>query len=165
MRWLALALTLLAAGPAAADFSGPGYTISEVPIGSSPYPLFQNHTGITATTTNTSTTFTCVTTCSNLYVGVALYNGAVWPGKTIVTAINGTTITTNLAAIQDNASPVGAQVGYDRWSTTSSLLANTAGFQTIWGGQAAVGNSTCVEQYLRGDCQNAAHVTACMLLT
>src|SRR5260221_7257445 len=143
MRWLALALTLLAAGPAAADFSGPGYTISEVPIGSSLYPLFQNHTGITATTTNNSTTFTCVTLCSNLYVGVALYSGTVWPGKTVVTAINGTTITTSLAATADNASPISVQVGYDRWSTTSSLLANTAGIYNNWGGGNGGADLTC----------------------
>lgn len=122
-------------------------------IGTGLYPVYLNHTGITATTTNTSFTFTCVTLCSNLYVGVALYNGAVWPGGTVVTVIAGTTITTNLAAIQTNASPVGVQLGIDRWSTTSTALVNNLGVRQIWSGAAALGNSTWVEQYLPGQCQ------------
>src|SRR5258708_39074802 len=143
MRALVVALMLLLAGSAAAQqvrtSPPPLSALTELPIGASLSPVFQNHTGITATTTNSSTPFTWVTLCSNLYVGVALYSGTVWPGKTVVTAINGTTITTSLAATADNASPISVQVGYDRWSTTSSLLANTAGFQTIWGGQAPGG--------------------------
>src|SRR5258708_27970080 len=102
MRALVVALMLLLAGSAAAQqvttSPTPLSALTELPVGASLYPVFQNHTGITATTTNTSTTFTCVTLCSNLYVAVALYSGTAWPAKPAVPALHRTPIPTRPAA-------------------------------------------------------------------
>jgi hypothetical protein len=118
-------------------------------VGTSLYPTIQAPISTTATTTNGSAVIT-VTSAAGLTVGMGVY-GSFVPGGcngnetvfqgTYIKAIAGTSVTMSCAAIATNASPVAVQFGQARYDTTSTLIANDIGTQTLKVGAAAQGNT------------------------
>lgn len=116
-------------------------------LGTSLYPVYQNRVFTTATTTMGLNTITVASV-----IGIAvnqMINGN-FAVNFLVTHISGNTITMNNPATVTNVSPTSAIFGLDRWSTTSSFLANTIGAQNIQVGGAALGNDTWLNQFPAG---------------
>ncbi|KFX63833.1 hypothetical protein KBK24_0119210 [Burkholderia sp. K24] len=124
-----------------------GPTTGQFSIGSSLYPFVAQPVTTTANATNGSTSIT-VTSASGLAVGMGIYGSFVSScsnNETIfsaafVTAISGTTVTMSCPAVA-TASGASVQFGQPRWDSTSTLLANDIGAQTLKVGSAAQGNT------------------------
>ncbi len=145
-------------------------------LGSGVTTTYKNSvSGLTGTFTANSTTFTCVSGCSNIAVGSYLSgtdSGAlqIWPAQNgaigvAVATIVGTTITTNIPT--NSLLTPGTYsfvVGRNRWNTTSSLLAGTIGVDTLLVGGAG-SNQTWTNEFLSGDCDNTlTKPSACFLI-
>ncbi|WP_155626087.1 beta strand repeat-containing protein [Burkholderia vietnamiensis] len=115
-------------------------------IGSSLYPTVVAPVSTTATSTNGSTSIT-VTSASGIAVGMGIYSGFVSAcsipnaafQNAYVTNVSGTTITMSCPATSSAGGSV--QFGQQRYSTTSSVIANDVGTQTLKVGSASQGNS------------------------
>jgi hypothetical protein len=126
--------------------SAPGTPVS---VGTSLYPTIVGPINTTATSTNGSNSIT-VTSPTGIAVGMGVYatfvaspcsSTLVGYFNTYVTAISGSTVTLSCNAIATNSSPVAVQFGQQRYSTTSSILANDVGTQILKVGPASQGNS------------------------
>lgn len=118
-------------------------------IGTSVYPTIVAPVSTTATTTNGLATVT-VTSAAGLTINMGAYPSSVFgsscstPGAAFVnpyiTNISGTTVTLSCPAVQTNGTPIAVQFGQARYSSTSSILANDLGAQSLKIGAASQNN-------------------------
>lgn len=123
-----------------------------ITVGSSLYPIYQNQTSITITTTSDLNTFTCVTNCGNLYVGALVNQSLAFPNNTTVTGIVGTAITGTANASTTQSTAVTASVGYNKFDATSVAIFNNVASKQGYFGQASQNNSNWTDQYLPTYC-------------
>ncbi len=117
-------------------------------VGTSLYPAMVAPVNTTATTTSGSRNIT-VTSAAGITTGMGIYSGFVSacssPGaafeQAAVTAVSGNTVMMSCPATATNSSAVAVQFGQQRYSPTSTFLANDLGAQTIKVGSASQGNS------------------------
>lgn len=136
-------------GITASSFAGAVFPSTPLSVGTAVYPTIVGPLNTTATTTNASTSIT-VTNPAGLAVGMGIYASFV-PGScngnetgfmgNFITAIAGTSVTMSCPATSTNVSPVAVQFGQQRYSTTSTIIANDVGVQTLKVGSASQGNT------------------------
>jgi len=119
-------------------------------LGASRVPFVQNSITTTATTASGSPNIT-VTSANNLVVGMSVWTNTIVPYGTYITAIAGSVITLSANATATNVTPVSIQFGLDRWDTGSSIVSNTGGFNVLYLGDAAKGNTSWPNQYIFQD--------------
>jgi len=102
----------------------------------------------TAITTSGSPTVT-VTNPAGIEIGQQAF-APYLPIGSIVINVAGNAITLSQNATATNLSPVAIRFGSDRWSATSTLLANTVGAGNLYVGAAAKGNHTWMDKWSPG---------------
>lgn len=117
-------------------------------VGNTLYPTIVQPVSTTATTTNGSANIT-VTSATGIAVGMGVYGTFVSACNpqisayvsAYVTAISGTTVTMSCPATATNSTATAVQFGQQRYSPTSTIIANDVGTQILKVGSAAQGNS------------------------
>jgi hypothetical protein len=127
-------------------------------VGTSLYPYIGTPFSTTANTTASSTSIT-ISNSTGITVGMGAYAANI-PGcsqaigaytQAYVTAISGSNVTLSCPA-NSTASGEAIQFGQPRWSSTSTLLANDIGTQTLKVGSSAQGNTnTWLNQISTGE--------------
>jgi hypothetical protein len=128
-------------------------------VGTSLYPIYQNQLAATITATNGSNTFTCVTGCSGFYVGALLYQSTAFPLNATVTDISGSpsiVVTKNASA--DVTAGI-MSIGFNKFNTTSAILANNVATKNLYAGQASQNGSNWTDEQLPNYCNRAAVCT------
>lgn len=140
--------TTFLGGVTAASFTGLMFPTTPLMVGTSLYPTIVGPVNTTASTTNGVNTIT-VTNASGIAIGMGIYSGFVSSctnngtvfSNAYVTNVSGNTITMSCPAASTNVVPVAVQFGQQRYSTTSTVIANDIGTQTLKVGSASQGNS------------------------
>lgn len=121
-----------------------------VDIGTLLYPYVQNSISTTGTFINGNGSFTVVS-ATGVAIGMAVVDVGI-TGKVaanaVVTNVSGLTIT--MLPVATGSGTVAIRFGNDRWSPTSSVIANTLGVENIYVGGAALGNTSWVWKYVPG---------------